>query len=100
MKRYYVYETDNGSGLDCLEDDNGEWCKADEVIQEQQEMAAELAVAQIRIAELEAKNTFDVSELIEKQKYILSLEGRNKQQELSIVSLCQELRKYQTENAV
>lgn len=53
-----------------------------------------------RIAELEAKNAFDVSELIEKQKYILSLEGRNKQQELSIVSLCQELRKYQAENAI
>ena len=36
------------------EDDNGTWCKADEVIAEQQEMAAELAVSQLRIAELEA----------------------------------------------
>lgn len=88
MKRYDVQAVDwtESVGLEIAEYELGEWCKADEVIAEQQEMAAELAVAQLRIAELEAKNA--------------SLEGRNKQQELTIISLCQELRKYQAENAI
>lgn len=57
MKRYYVYETNDGSGLDCWEDDSGQWCKADEAIAGMESLAAELAVAQLRIAELEAANT-------------------------------------------
>ena len=50
MRRYNIYDFYGPE----KEDDNGAWCKADEVIAEQQEMAAELAVSQLRIAELEA----------------------------------------------
>ncbi len=56
MKRYHVYQINDGSGLDYIEeDDNGEWCKAEEAIANMEELAAELAVAQMRIAELEAQ---------------------------------------------
>lgn len=58
LKRYYVYEANDGSGSDYEEDDNGEWMKADEVIGHMQEMAADLAVAQLRIAELEAERHY------------------------------------------
>lgn len=66
MKRYHIYQVHDNPGWDYDEDDNGEWCKADEAIAGMESIAADLAVAQLRIAELE---------------------GRNKQQEFSIISL-------------
>ena len=50
MRRYNIYDFYGPE----KEDDNGAWCKADEAIAGMESIAAELAVAQLRIAELEA----------------------------------------------
>lgn len=55
MKRYHIYQVHDNPGWDYDEDDNGEWCKADEAIAGMESIAADLAVAQLRIAELEQK---------------------------------------------
>lgn len=75
MKRYDIEAVDwtESVGLEIAEYELGEWCKADDAIAGMENIAAELAVAQLRIAELEAENK--------------SLKGKNKQQELSIFSL-------------
>ena len=49
MRRYNIYDFYGPE----KEDDNGAWCKADEAIAGMESIAAELAVAQLRIAELE-----------------------------------------------
>ena len=58
LKRYNIYQVHDNPGWDCEEDDNGDWMKAEEVIAHMQLVAAELAVAQLRIAELEAERHY------------------------------------------